>query len=368
MKQLKPIILGLLLTVSFACSEDSENAAVVNDGDDAINQLEETVLDEATVLDNLKIDGATKKSGAPTPNGAISFQLDNPSTSAFLKTGFTIDIKETSDEFVGAYLQIKSIDGDVAGEYWDISNISSKSGPVKTKSADSKKTMFSKNGRAIGITGGSITVNFLDAIQPGKFCYAICVYDGSGNISLPTEVCVEVESWGGNSTITGNWEFVSEEDIENGVSDGVIKVGEEYCEESSFYCANVTPSKEIVYEYCDKIITLDLSFNSDGTYVLNETYEYSDIDYDASQFNCVAVGVYETSYYKSEGKWAYDEEEEVLTLIEFYYEEDGDSETIPDGEAFFQGTTYVSDNILTITDTEIYDNNTYEWILKFSKK
>ena len=102
------------------------------------------MVDNSIDLDNLKIDGATKKSGAPTPNGAISFQLDNPSTSAFLKTGFTIDIKETSDAFVGAYLQIKSIDGDVAGEYWDISNISSKSGPVKTKSADSKKLCLVK--------------------------------------------------------------------------------------------------------------------------------------------------------------------------------------------------------------------------------
>jgi len=364
MKQLKPIILGLLLTVSFACSEDSENAAVIND-DDAINQLEETVLDEATVLDNLKIDGATKKTGAPSPTGGISFELENISNSAFLNNGFAIDIKESSDAFVGAYLQVKSVDGNVADGYWDIGNISSKIAPGKKKTQ--RKTQQSLSSKS-KLTGGSITVNFLDGIKPGKFCYAICVYDGAGNISQPTEVCVEVENWGGNSTITGNWGFVSEEDIENGVSDGVIKVGEEYCEEFSFYCANVTPSKQIVYEYCDKIITLDLNFNSDGTYILNETYEYSDIDYAASQFNCVAVGVYETSYYKSEGKWAYDEEEEVLTLIEFYYDEDGESETIPDGEVAFQGSTYVNNNILTITDIDIDGGYTYEWILKFSKK
>lgn len=362
MKQIKPFILGLLLTVIFACSEDSENTEVMND-DDTINQLEETPLDENVVIDNLSILGASKKSGSPTPNGAISFGLDNPTSTAFLKSGFSIDFKETSDAFIGAYLQIKSVDGKLADGYWDIGSITAKQSKVKAKTG--KQAFLGK----ISVTGGSVTVNFLDAIKPGKFCYAICVYDAAGNISLPSEVCVEVESWGGNSTLNGNWGFVSEEDIENGVSDGVLKVGEEYCEESSFYCTNVTPSKEVIYEYCDKITTLDLSFNMDGSYVLNEIYEYSDIDYEASQINCVAVGINETSYYKSEGKWAYDEEEEVLTLIEFYYDEDdGESETIPNGEVLFQGPTFVNNGVLTIRDIENYEDNIYEWILKFSKK
>jgi hypothetical protein len=359
MKQLKPIILGLLLTATFACSEDSENAEVVND-DDAVNQLEETILDENLVIDNLSIVGATKKTGSPIPNGAISFELDNPTSTAFLKNGFTIDFKESSDAFIGAYLQIKSFDGNLADGYLDIDNITAKQAKVKSKSG---KQAFSAKASK---TGGSLTVNFLDAIKPGKFCYVICVYDANGNISQPTEVCVEVESWGGYSAITGNWAFLSEEDIENGVSDGVTKLGEEYCEESSFYCNN--GNTPIVYEYCDAITALDLSFNSDGTYILNEAYNYSDIDYDASQTNCVAVAENGTSYYKSEGKWAYDEEEGVLTLIEFYYDEDGDSETISDGEVLFQGPTSVNNNILTISDTDIDGSYTYEWIIKFSRK
>jgi hypothetical protein len=360
MKQLKPFILGLLLTVSFACSNDSEKEEVSKVDDDAINQLEETILDENVVIDNLSIQGATKKTGSPTPNGAISFTLDNPTSTAFLKNGFSIDFDESSDAFIGAYLQIKSVDGNLADGYWDINDITSKQSRIKSKSG---KQAFSSK---VSMTGGSVTVNFLDAIKPGKFCYAICVYDGSGNISLPSEVCVEVESWGGNSTLNGNWGFLSEEDIENGVSDGVRGAGEPDCEESFFYCDNGSTS--IAYEYCDEITSLDLSFKSDGTYVLNEVYEYSDIDYEASASNCAAVAENGTSYYKSEGKWAYDEEEEILTLIEFYYDEDGDSETIPDGEVLFQGSSIVSNNVLTITDTEIDDSYTYQWILKFSKK
>jgi hypothetical protein len=362
MKNVKLFILAILAAAVFSCSDD---ANPVNDNNDtAINLLEETALDSSTVLDNLKINGATKKAGAPTPNGAISFQLDKPTSSAFLKTGFNIKIKETSDAFVGVYLQIKSVEGTVADGYWDITDISSKSSPVKTKTKSSNRALLSKVGR----TGGSITVNFLDGIAPGKFCYAICVYDGSGNISQPTEVCIEVENWGGFSDLIGDWGFVSEENIENGVSDGIVNVGEEDCEESSFYCTNISPQKEVVYQYCDKIIALDLGFNAAGTYLVNETYDYSDIDYEASQVNCVAVGVNETYEYLSEGKWAYDEEESILTLIEFYYEEDGDSETIPDGEVLFQGPVFLSNGILTITDAYIEDNYTAEWILKFSKK
>jgi len=363
MNKFNVLILGLLVVLIFSCSKDGDEANIT-DNDYEINQLEETVLEETVVLNNLKIDGATKKAGAPSPTGGISFELENTSNSAFLKSGFSIDIKESSDEFVGVYLQVKSIDGNVADGYWDISNISSKRVKVNKPERNAKQYLSSKS----KLTGGSITVNFLDAIKPGKFCYVLCVYNASGEISAPVEVCVEVENWGGYGELIDDWKFLSQENIENGVSDGVIKVGEEYCEEDSFYCTYISPPKQILYEYCDKLIVLDLKFNNDGTYFLQETYEYSDIDYEASQFNCVAVGVYETFHYKSEGKWAYDEEDEVLTLIEFYYDEDGDSETIPDGEVLFQGPAFLSNEILTITDTYIDGSYTDEWILKFSKK
>ena len=364
MKKLNVFFLGLLLTITFSCSEDGGTEEVPNN-DDQINQLEETVLDETVILNNLKIDGATKKTGAPSPTGGISFELENTSNSAFLKNGFSIDFTETSDEFIGAYLQIKSIDGNVADGYWDISNISSKTEPIKKKNLRSAKKYLANKSST---SGGSISVSFLDAIKPGKFCYAICVYDGAGNISQPTEVCIEVENWGGYSKLIGDWEFLSEEDIENGVSQGITKLGESYCQEDSFYCTYISPPKQIVYEWCDKITALDLTFNAEGTYIFKEDYEYNDIDYEASQNNCVAIGTYENSHYTSEGKWAYDEEEEILTLIEFYYDDDGDSETILDGEVLFQGSAFLNNEILTITDTYIDGSYTEEWILKFSKK
>jgi len=361
MKKIKVLILGLLVALIFSCSKDG-NTDEVASNDDEINQLEETVLEETLVLNNLKIDGATKKTGTPSPTGGISFELENTSNSAFLKSGFSIDFKDTSDEFVGAYLQIKSIDGNVADGYWDISNISSKNALIKKFERNAKQSLFSKS----KLTGGSITVNFLDAIKPGKFCYVICVYNSSGDISNPIEVCVEVENWGGNSNFVGSWEIVSEEYIENGVSEGVINVGEDACDDDYFYCT--TTQAQITYEYCYKIISSDFRLNNDGTYYLRIDQSSSDIDYQASQQNCVAVGVYENYYYITEGKWAYDEEENILTLIEFFYDEDGDTGTEPDGYVMYQGPAFLNNNILTITDTYIDGSYAEEWILKFSKK
>ena len=195
----------------------------------------------------------------------------------------------------------------------------------------------------------------------------VCVYNEAGVISEPVEVCVEIENWGGNSDIIGTWKFLSQEYIENGVSNGINNVGENDCEDDYFYCT--TTQAQIVYEYCDKIISLDLIFNGDGTYLLEEDYESSDIDYEASESNCVAVGIYEAEHYRSEGKWAFEEEENILTIVEFYYDYgDGESETIPNGEFVFQGKALLNNNILTVKVTE--NDGTYndEWISKFSKK
>ena len=112
----------------------------------------------------------------------------------------------------------------------------------------------------------------------------------------------------------------------------------------------------------------DFRLNADGTYYLRIDQEDEDIDYEASQQNCVAVGVYENYYYITEGKWAYNEEEGKLTLIEFSYNEDGETGTEPDGYVMFNGISSVSNNILTINDR--WDDGTYieEYTIKFSKK
>ncbi len=344
MKKIKLLLLSSLFIGAISCSSDDSSDD--NGNDVAINQEEETVLNPEDVSEGITIEGATRNTGnPPTPNGQINFTMDNTTQSAFLNSGFDISFDAPAN-YAGAYIQIIN-DTNSANDYLDVPSNS-----LVTPQSQNQSGIFSK---ATKMTDGEveIDVDFGDAIPPGKFCYIICIYDDAGNISDPVEVCVEVEAWGGNPALVGTWNYTKQ--IENGVT---ILPGEESdCGSTTISCVNGA-ELEIENAYCYVLDTFKLTINNDGTYNYRSDDTEKPFNFQASAENCEAVfSAEQSSYYISKGKWAYDEEEGKMTLVEFEYEE-------ASGGQVFEGTEedgYVDfDGEVTINGSEMVVKFSFE--------
>ncbi len=359
---MKKIILffaaAMLLTAIGCSSDDGETGDLTSVGS---NPVEDTVLDAATVSEGVSILGGQKiATGAPTPNGEIAAPtLATTEQSAFLASGFEIEFDAPAN-YAGSYIQFKSTDGTIAPGYFDI--------PAIGSNFPSKNNFL---GKAIKMNENyvDIDVNFNEKVTPGTFCYLICIYDEAGNISLPVEVCVEVEAWGGNANLTGVWSYIKQ--IENGET--TILAGEEECDE---YERTITCTNEetivINKDYCDIIDSLVITFNEDGTYEYTSIGSYTSLDYTATQEACAPVfGAERKETDISKGNWAYDEEEKRLTLVEFSYKDDNGGEisegTNEDGDLVFEGAITLTGSEFTIVEsyTELGITETYQYF--FSK-
>lgn len=349
-KHLKTLALASIV-IWASCSED-ETSSEDTGNYQAIEELEQTPLAANDIADNVMINGGTKNEGVPpTPNEGISLDVSSSSTTAFLGEGFEVEI-ESDANVVGAYLQFKSNDGDISDSYYDIdlnTNASSKSIGNNLRFASKHAKPTSKQEDET-----TLDVDFNSNIEPGTFCYVICVYDGDGNISAPEEVCVTVESWGGNSELVGSWEATKEETIND---DGTFEfvIGErDDCYEQEVVCNN---QDQIVVSLCYVQDYGLLDINSDGTFSVDFKATQDALDYEASQMECQAVTEESEYRFQVEGNWAYVDEESRLTLIGYGWNvlEDGETviETLPSGsgELVFDGLAEVEGNELIITET-----------------
>jgi len=266
---LKTIVLTLLIFIA-SCSKNEGNSN--KELEKEAENKEVVPIDVAIVSDNVIIAGATKEIGAPpTPNEAISLDMSNTSKTALLNEGFEISLDSDAD-VVGAYVQFKGNDGTLADSYYDIDVIANN---INSKNVKSHSTLLKKTGISKVDDEVTIDIDFGSKIKPGTFCYEICVYDGEGNISAPQEICVTVESWGGNSDIVGTWQVKKIILIDDN-NDNMIRTlitGEPNCSEDEIYCCETT-----------EIITL--VFNADGTYSANNKGTNSVLDEDAFNNNC----------------------------------------------------------------------------------
>ncbi len=322
-------------------------------------QLESTPLEANQVSDNVNIKGGTQEEGMPpTPNEAISLDVSNAGTTAFLGEGFEVSLNSDTD-IVGAYIQFKAKDGSLANTYYDVNidvNSSNKQGKAIRTLKSKQQTLNSLSNKVGDVT---LDVDFGSQIPPGEFCYVVCVYDVQGNISAPQEVCVIVESWGGYSEMAGTWSLVKEEETIDGET-STSYVGIENCDIETYECSN-----GIAYEVaeCDTSEYGTVIVNADGTY----TADFKGVDkvlaYEASDQNCEAV--YENQVYRhqSEGNWAYVAEEGRLTIVEYMYsnEENGEVETVTlepgDAELIIDGTIVINGDTFFITESEDYNGD-----------
>ena len=364
--------MGCLAIAALSCSKDDEKKLDANPDPDGVNKKEEVLLDIAAVTNGVSIDGATKVQGSPVPNGDIEFSLDYEKQTAFQTNGFDIEFKAPAG-FAGAYVQLKDENG-MADSYFDIP-LNATSGTNNKVAKIIERGLFANKKSAKGNLSRkgedtSINVNFESEVTAGTFCYLICVYDGQGNISEPEEVCVTVESWGGNTNLVADWDFTKE--IDNGET---INKGEQYCDEDSYTtsldCAS-GESKDITIEYCYTTDSLIITFNSDGTYEYTHNDTDSNLDWDASEQSCEAVYEEEEEIYTSKGNWAYNEEESKLTLVEFEYTEteNGETETgvEEDGYLAFDGEITLTADKLVITEKDTYEGEEEIYEYHFNKK
>ena len=333
-----------------SCSKDDGIEAVPN-SDDAINALENTKLDATKVSNELKIEGAVKNAGTPpTPNGKVAFELDFETQSAFQNAGFEL-ILETPDNYAGAYIQIKSEDGTLADSYYDIEKGSGQKIAGKRVLKNITKQIAQKK----KVDFEYLNIGFGAGVPPGKFCYIICLYDTEQNISLPQEVCVTVEAWGGNSALVGTWKNTKEEDTVEGVVT-TTKVGEQECSDGSFTCSVDQKNIFVKDAYCYTTNSFIVQFNADGTFESQDIYSFKNLKYSESRAECKAVYSEETNAKDiGRGNWAYDVSTKELTIVSFYYNDNGDEEDLEQGDAYSLKMK-LSGNELIFVDDDIYTN------------
>ena len=358
------VIAALILATS--CGKDTaENVA--EEFENEAEQQEQTPLEANDVSNNVIIEGGTKQEGMPpTPNEAISLDISNTGKTAFLNEGFEIKLSSEA-EIVGAYVQFKTNDGVVSDSYYDVNIATNTEFDIDSKSSkdfilQKKKvsSLSAKDDEEI-----TIDIDFNANIEPGTFCYVVCVYDGEGNISAPSEVCATVESWGGNASLVAEWSIVKTEDTYDGQTT-VRVLGEEDCTESGSFSTTCNEEVKTFYE-CETLEIADLTFNADGTYYYKDQSKRKELDTEATQEACEAV-YYEdaitTDVYESRGNWAYVDDESRLTLVEYSYSETengvlSESETLEpgEGELIFDGEIILDGNTFTVSEEFDNDND-----------
>ncbi|MBM1108138.1 hypothetical protein JQC67_18445 [Aurantibacter crassamenti] len=372
MRKVNVFLTSCLAIAALSCSKDDAKELASDPDPDGVNAQEEVLLDVNAVSNGVTIDGATKKQGSPVPNGDIEFSLDYKKQTAFQKNGFNIEFK-APEGFAGAYVQLKDENG-MADTYFDIP-ASATTGVSNKAPKTIERGFFANKNAAKGSLASkgedtSIDVNFEAAVSAGTFCYIICVYDGQGFVSQPSEVCVTVESWGGNVNLVADWEFTKE--VDNGET---INVGEEYCDDYDYtrnLDCNSGVTKEVTVDYCYTTDGLEITFKSDGSYSYVSDDTDKDVDWDASEASCELVYVEENSSYSSKGNWAYDEEQSRLTLVEFEYTDTYDGQTEngveEDGYLIFDGKITLTADNLVITETDTYEGEEEVYQYHFNKK
>jgi len=342
----KSAILAALVLSS--CAKDETKTD--NNSEEQTELAESTPLEANSVSDNVIIEGGTLKEGTPpTPNGEISLDLSDVDETALLREGFQVPL-DSDAEITGAYIQFKANDGTIADDYYDINleaNNTSEGGKTF------KRKGFSQN--KLNVSGktdeNELDVDFNANIEPGEFCYLVCVYDTEGNISLPQEVCVTVEAWGGTSDLVAEWELTKQSETYNG-TESTSLIGEEDCSEAStFDC--IQGGQFMAAYSCDTIDSFVIEFNEDGTYQFESNDSEKNLDTNSSYDACEPI--YETGQgnYSSEGQWAYVADDNRLILVEYsfsegyqdetytYTNEPGEADLLLDGLVEFDGATMI---------------------------
>lgn len=354
---------ALCLAASCGGSDDSPNDGntnLVGNENLAVEQnlSEDSAIELSLLEEGVKVQGAQAITGTPpTPNSNIDFSLNESASKAFQKNGINISFNSTAN-VAGAYIQFKDVNDNATGNYFDVPESSFTFGDSGRKVIKRSKKKTSRK-QLKNLTENNIVVDFEDIIPAGEFCFDICIYDAENNISQIIERCVTVEAWGGNASIVGEWVLESEsednviEAVQDSIGDNELSVPNFQPENNtfSFFCDNGNEI-EITQPNDTEVHTLVL--NSDGSYY--ETYIGNNINLDDIKTGetCEPTFVNDAFSDRYFGNWAYDEDNEELTIVDFGYRDLTDAsenEDYPDGELYIEAAKVtVEGNKLTITE------------------
>lgn len=345
MKRLSYTMVCASIIFFASCSDDDPEVDPNVELANSQNLTEERAITTAELSQGVTISGASKEAGsAPTPSGNLTFQVQAGSQGAFQSSGFDVEFT-TSTEIAGAYIQLKDLDGNNVDGYFDVpaTSINANGRKRSDNSGPAKPSPF---GRRKAEGSLAIDVDFAATVLPGQFCYEICVYDQAGNISEPQEVCVEVEAWGGNAEIVGEWLFVRSEPIDENEID-LVPIN---CDNGQTL-EGVAETRELQNDW---IFVL----NADGSYYEQYFVEEELLDEEQTMASCSPVykeaEVTEDDKYL--GFWAYNEEAETLTVIDFEGVDNvgEDNFEYEGGAVYLEGVTVeVINGELVIIETEI---------------
>ncbi len=349
----------VLACLTLSCSKSDDSSSNVDENlAEQQNETENRTIPTAELQSGIRIKDAISKTGTPpSPSGNLDFQISTDKQEAFQEAGFDIKFS-TLDNIQGVYILFQDSDGNKLENYLDVPLSALQTGKfVRTKEKKSNKHYKSSKQQKT-LTGDDYTIDVdFDNIAPGNFCYEICLYDGNNNISAIQTICVEVEAWGGNSEISGEWVF-------DRSADG---------DDESDYEVTCQNGGTVTVTYNDDE-TWTLVLNADGSYY--ETYKgfYEELDYEATASTCTVVTNKVDVDDKYTGNWAYNEDKETLTIIDFKYEnflDASENETYADGEVYFDGnntTAKIISSELVIVDTYFDGIETYTETLIFKIK
>ena len=326
--KIRHLFLVTFIALFIACSSDNEPSPTQG-------LAEATPIAKEKVFDNIIVEGATKKTGAPnTSNEDLTFTLNKDNTSAVMIDGFNIEFN-SNNNITGAYLQIKDTDGNLADGYYDID---------LSKLGKRKQLLKSKVGVDV-----NVTVGFKSTITPGIFCYLIRVYDAAGNLSPFQEVCITVQSWGGNDDLTAKWNLTKTEG-----SKDTITVGIENCHIIASHLdtlRNCNPRISANYNKCFIVDSTKYTINSDGTYKYEIYNTDKSLDFFASMSACELIDKEEKGQFLYKGNWAYDQQKSELIIVEL------EATTIDESGVETTETYTIGEAKITVFKTNVSGSN-----------
>ncbi len=323
MKKLCFLALAIFASVYItSCSSDSSPTTGNEEVAEQQNALEENKTPVSILEEGIAISGAVKETGTPpTPTGNLDFQVNSELKTGFQGSGFEIKFS-SNDNVAGAYIRFKDSDGNATDSYYDVPS-SSFSNRVASRNSNFKSTLALGRNSVSSRTDDetTINVNLENTVPAGEFCYEICIYDENNNISQIQTVCVTIEAWGGNASIVGEW--VPENSVDG--------------ENTEIRCAN---GNTITVDYEELVESIGyLSFKEDGSFEDHFKLSFKPLDYDATSANCSPVyqDLIEEEY-KGKGNWAFNEDDNSLTVIYF-------SLSSSDGTEFFEFGDVIVDGL-----------------------
>ncbi len=313
---LLPLMLVLLL---FACQKEVSTDLPSTTGPNDPKSISLAIKVWHGIRTNGNVPGTTLNPNAPILDTGFNNQtllaiagryvIIKPEVSSGSVAGFYVQVQGAPDYFKVDYAKPRNIGGRLAGPKGSYSN--------------------GKSHRLFGMdsTGNSdslIVIVLPQTIQPGRFCITYLAFDSSGNVSNSIGACIEVQSFGGDTSVSylnGLWHNTqykydtSQTWYPVIVSDSTSRAPYT-CVNGALtpFCPTTNCTFTIIANYIYTTYKSDITFGSNGGFKYDDDSEQMFLDW--NQTTCSNL-VYQTQTDTTDvyGGWSYNSSTNKLLLI-----------------------------------------------------